>query len=212
MQRSYITVAEYAAVRGISKQAVYKMMKTGLNGGLTGLNNHIQLVNHDGKMQKVLDIAVLSPDELTRWEALLIQPIQPQVVQPVPEVVQPHSTSEPVAAPAFDAAQRAFDLLENQLKEKDRLIESLRAAIQEKDRHIQEQSVALTNLLATSQELQRNNQILLRLASGDPQEGQQETGSSAAAEADTSAPETGEPAQKEPQRERRGFWAWLLGG
>ena len=84
MQRSYITVAEYAAVRGISKQAVYKMMKAGLNGGLTGLNNHIQLVNHDGKMQKVLDIAVLSPDELTRWEALLIQPIQPQVVQPVP--------------------------------------------------------------------------------------------------------------------------------
>lgn len=190
MKRDYITVAEYAAVRGISKQAVYKTMKTGLSG-------YVRVVSLDGKQQKVLDASVLSSEERERWEN---------------DVGKPQAVPDPVAAPAFDAAQRAFDLLEDQIKEKDKLIESLMAEIAEKDRHIQEQSVNLANLLKTSQELQRNNQILLGIASGEPQQPGSQGESLTVSDSVAGDFVAAEPVQAVPQTARRGFWRRFFGG
>lgn len=156
MERDYITIAEYAEIRGISKQAVYQALNT-------KLKPFYMEIETEGKPQKVLKIGVLSGAELERFNKGLNQ-FNNQVDSRVSS-----AESQPTP-PKFDPTQRAFDLLESQLKEKDRLIEELRQTIAAKDTHIQEQSSRLAELLAVSQELQRNNQVLLRLAQGEPQQ------------------------------------------
>lgn len=130
----YLTIAEYAKIKGISTTAVYKK----LNGSLKPFTTVV-----NGK--KCLLSTVLSIDDS--------------------ESCKPFTT---VDNPATGALETAINALRQQLEEKDRQIErlqeesaELRRAGAEKDKFIQEQSAKITLLLEQSQELQRNNQILL---------------------------------------------------
>ena len=111
---SYITVSEYAALKGISKQAVYKQ-----------LNNKLQpfLIVVDGR--KYIDRAAL-----TEVENQKLNEVEQPLNQPLNNQSQP--------------------FLENQIAEKDKVIESLLRQIE----NLQEQNSKLTDLL-------RNEQVLL---------------------------------------------------
>lgn len=70
-------------------------------------------------------------------------------------------------------------------------IEELQTANREKDEHIRRQSDKLTLLLEQSQELQRNNQLLLGMASQTP--GEPEEPKETIIQTATEPPEPGEP-------------------
>lgn len=112
-----ITVSEYAAAKGISKQAVYKQLNAKLKE---------YLVEVDGK--KYLKISVLSAAEADRLNEVE-QPIEQPFNQPSTNSIQP--------------------ILEAQLAEKDKTIESLLKQIEK----LQEQNGKLTDLLQNSQVL-----------------------------------------------------------
>jgi hypothetical protein len=118
--REYLTVSEYAEIKGISKQAVYQQLNK-------QLKEFLILVN--GK--KCVNISILTADELEKLK-LLKQPDE----QPVDKVEQ-------VELNQFQA------LLENQLAEKDKVIESLL----KQNEALQEQNTRLTELLHNSQVL-----------------------------------------------------------
>lgn len=111
---NHITVSEYAAIKGISKQAVYKR-----------LNNSLKqfLIVVDGK--KYIDRAALSEEENQK-----LNEVEQPFEQPFNNHFQP--------------------LLESQIAEKDKVIESLLRQIE----NLQEQNSKLTDLL-------RNEQVLL---------------------------------------------------
>lgn len=111
---NYITVSEYATIKGISKQAVYKR----LNNSLKEFSIVV-----DGK--KYIDRAVLSEEENQK-----LNEVEQPIEQPFNNHFQP--------------------LLENQIAEKDKVIESLLRQIE----NLQEQNSKLTDLL-------RNEQVLL---------------------------------------------------
>lgn len=114
VSEKYITVSQYAAAKGISKQAVYKR-----------LNNSLKkfLIMVDGK--KYIDRAALSEEENQR-----LNEVEQPIEQPFNNHFQP--------------------LLESQIAEKDKVIESLLRQIE----NLQEQNSKLTDLL-------RNEQVLL---------------------------------------------------
>lgn len=118
--REYLTVSEYAEIKGISKQAVYQQLNK-------QLKEFLILVN--GK--KCVNISILTADELEKLK-LLKQPVE----QPVDKVKQ-------VELNQLQA------LLENQLAEKDKVIESLL----KQNEALQEQNTRLTELLHNSQVL-----------------------------------------------------------
>ena len=170
MNKDYLTIAEYAQIKGISTAAVYKRLKTSLQPFSTVVNGKMCLLS------TVLEDSAESG----------CQPgCQPNY--------KPLSTVDNPAAGAVEAALAA---LQKQLQEKDKQIEKLqeeaaemRRAAVEKDKFIQEQSTRLSVLLEQSQELQRNNQILLGLTQAKPTEEQ---------------PETAEP--DKAGQEKKGFW------
>ena len=145
--KEYLTIAEYAKIKGISTTAVYKRLKTSLQPFTTVVNG-----------KKCLLSTVLELDE-----AGGLEPFETKV--------------ETVVNPVAGAVDSAIQALQDQLKEKDRQIErlqeesaELRRAGAEKDKFIQEQSAKLSLLLEQSQELQRNNQILLGYSQAKPKE------------------------------------------
>ena len=76
-EKQYITVAEYAEIKGISKQAVYKQLNN-------KLNNYVETV--EGK--KCLKISVLE-ESIQPYSTEVEQPIQPvstEVEQPIQPV------------------------------------------------------------------------------------------------------------------------------
>lgn len=115
MENKFISVSEYATIKGISKQAVYKQLNNKLKEFVVMVEN-----------KKLLDIAVLTAEELNQVEQLLNQPLN-QVEQP--------------------ADNHLLLLLEKQIEEKDNTIKSLLAQIQS----LQEQNGKLTDLLNNSQ-------------------------------------------------------------
>ena len=158
----YLTVSEYAKLKGISTTAVYKK----LNGSLKPFQTVV-----NGK--KCLLSTVLELDE---------KEISNQV----------SNQFETVSNPATTATEKAIQALIEQLQEKDKQIERLQAEMEElrttgaeKDRFIQEQATKLSLLLEQSQELQRNNQILLGYSQAKPKEEE---------------PEAIEPKREEPKK------------
>ena len=115
MENKFISVSEYAKIKGISKQAVYKQLNNKLKKFVVMVEN-----------KKLLDIAVLTAEELNQVEQLLNQPLN-QVEQP--------------------ADNHLLLLLEKQIEEKDNTIKSLLAQIES----LQEQNGKLTDLLNNSQ-------------------------------------------------------------
>lgn len=110
---NYITVSQYAALKGISKQAVYKQLNNKLKPFLIVFEN-----------QKYIDKAALSDIEKERLSKL----------------------GQPSSQPLDNQSQPFW---ENQIAEKDNLIDSLLRQIE----HLQDQNSKLTDLLRNEQTL-----------------------------------------------------------
>ncbi len=175
-QKTYLTVAEYAQIKGISKQRVYQLLNK-------GLKEFVQEV--EGR--KVIDIRALSENEVKRVEQEFqgdLNKFEQGVEQ---EVKPPNSTKFDNSSTELDIIRQVLADYKEQLEAKDRQIEA-------KDKQIDE----LTRLLSQSQELNRNNQLLLaqKTAEQPPQ-------TEAEPEAEIIAPPAEPP--------KRGFWARLFG-
>jgi len=129
MNKEYISVAEFARIKGISKQAVYKQCST-------KLKPYVIIV--DGR--KMLKTDAL--DDMVKSEVN-------------------HSQR----ASSTDSVEEVdiIEFLKEQIKEKDIQIQRLQESEKEKDRHIQSQSEKLAELLAQSNQLQQNNQLLIKM-------------------------------------------------
>lgn len=209
----FITIAEYAKRRDVSVAAVYKR----LDGTLKEYVKEI-----DGK--KFLSVDVLAAEGIKPVEKGFIPGYNTQETTDAgnPGENQEAPASQEQTPPVFLGVLEA---LERQLAEKDKQIErlqeqaaELRQEAQEKDKFIREQSSRLSLLLEQSQELQRNNQILLRLAQGGKEE--TEEAQEAPVEAQDATPPAEQPASQEEApaeettgtEERRGFWRRLFRG
>ena len=131
---NYLTVAEYAAAKHITKQAVYKQLNTKLKAFLVVV---------DG--QKYIDKAALGIP--TDADKSTIEPDLNEVEQPLNEVEQPLNNH--------------FQLfLQAQIEEKDKTIESLLRQIES----LTQQNERLTDLLHNSQVLlaaEKQQQMLI---------------------------------------------------
>ena len=132
---NYISISEYANLKGITKQAVYKRLNKDLKPYLKEFNG-----------KKMLNKAVIALNDSTESTAV----DKPEMVEKVEKV-------------------EVLDVLVKQLEMKDKQIEVLQTQlaaanrqIEESARHIQQQSESLTKLLEQSQQLNYNNQVLLK--------------------------------------------------
>lgn len=185
-KKEYLTIAEYAEIRSISKQAVYKSLSTKLKP---------YVIEVDGRKCLKKEVLGLSVD----------QPIKQskQVEQQVETPINP-STS-------------MIDFLMEQIKEKDKQIESLQNDVRESRIHIQEQSNKLAELLEQSNQLQQNNQMLIKmLGEGNPEN--KETIEVSINEDDNNINNTEEIIDdneiiEEEQKieKKKGFLSWLFG-
>lgn len=153
-KRDYLTIAEYAAIQGVSKQAVYQR----LDGSLKPFLKVI-------KGQKVLDFAALPEEKKKELEQDSSQDSSQDSIQRLINLEQQEIMPN---VPGNDSLIQILPILEQQLKEKDKQIERLQEEIKtlhtaaaEKDKHIQEQAAKLSELLEQAQELNKNNQILI---------------------------------------------------
>lgn len=149
-KRDYLTIAEYAAIQGVSKQAVYQR----LDGSLKPFLKVI-------KGQKVLDFAALPEEKKKELE-------QDSSQCSIQRLINVEQEKKIPTSPENDNLTQILPILEQQLKEKDKQIERLQEEIKtlhtaaaEKDKHIQEQAAKLSELLEQAQELNKNNQILI---------------------------------------------------
>lgn len=152
-KQEYITISDYAKLKGVSTTAIYKRLSTSLKPFL---------IMVEGK--KCLKIEVLEEDCPNGS-----QPLETYSYKRVSNVGNHGKSQEK------DDFSQILVILQAQLEEKDRQIERLQEEIKElhtlaaekeksifeKDRHIQEQAVKLSELLEQSQELNKNNQILI---------------------------------------------------
>lgn len=160
-----ISISEYAQVRGCSVAAVYKRLDGTLKPFVKVINNKKYLTSD------VLDLEGIQPVEKGLKEGL--KEFNPGLkAQEHPGNQEADAREQTPPAPAVGVLE-ALEALERQLAEKDRQISRLqeeaaemRQAAAAKDKFIQEQASRLAVLLEQSQELQRNNQILLGLAQG----------------------------------------------
>ena len=209
----FITISEYARRRGVSVAAVYKR----LDGTLKEYVKEI-----DGK--KFLSVDVLAAEGITPVEKGYIPGLNTQEEADAgkPGENQEAPASQEQTPPVFLGVLEA---LERQLAEKDKPIErlqeqaaELRQEAQEKDNFIREQSSRLSLLLEQSQELQRNNQILLRLSQGgkvetpEAQEAPVEAQDAAQGEEQPASQEEAPAEETTGTKPRRGFLGRLFGG
>lgn len=152
-KQKYITISDYAKLKGVSTTAVYKRLSTSLKPFL---------IMVEGK--KCLKIEVLEEDRSNGSQLL-----EPYSYKRVSNVGNNEKGQE------NDNFSQILTVLQTQLEEKDRQIERLQEEIKElhisaaekeksifeKDKHIQEQAAKLSELLEQSQELNKNNQILI---------------------------------------------------
>ena len=143
------SVSEFAGIVGVTPQAIYKRIRKG------GLDSYI--LKEDNKIY-IIETATdqFKPGLET----------SPKVQQPV---------SKPVNRPVESTAEA--EALIKQLEQKDKQIEFLQKQIEEltetnreKDRYIIEQGQQLSRLLEQSNELNRNNQLLIGMKQSPAEE------------------------------------------
>lgn len=132
MEKKYLTIKEYADIRGVSVSSVYKRLNTTLKEYFVEVEN-----------RKMLKVEVL--------EAEGLQPLKEKVEAVSTPNIQPSSTF-------FEEQLKAKDKQIEALTEQ---IKTLHESNQKKDDFIQEQSKKLTELLEQSNILLQNNQLLL---------------------------------------------------
>lgn len=200
MNEDFISISDYAKLRHVSPAAVYKR----LDGTL---KPYVKIIENKKYIsRKALEIDGYKPVE---------KGYQPGLKEVETEAAQDKEPAE-AAAQADTALLKALEALQNQLSEKDKQIErlqneavELRQAAAEKDKFIQEQSNRLSLLLEQSQELQRNNQILLGAAQGVKARSQEKEETQEPAQA-AEAPEVNADTPGE-QKKKKSFFYWLFG-
>ena len=137
-----LTVAEYAELNCISVQAVYKKI------------NRLNTIEEERNGRKQILIIL---DEEPKNKEDIIKPDSTSNSTSTPDNstpnIKPNSTNE--------LNPNIIEILEAQLKEKDKQIERLQKATEEKDKQIKEQFERLTQLIARSQELEARAHTLL---------------------------------------------------
>ena len=140
MEKDYLTVKEYATLKGCSTQYVYKLLQT-------KLNNYVKVVN--GK--KCLKISVLDEGA---------ESVATKVANQVDNQV-----CNQVASPSASADEEELKRINRRNED---IIDELRAQVKEKDAQIQKQndqivelSNRITELFENNQKLQLNYQYLL---------------------------------------------------
>ena len=132
MEKNYLTVKEYATLKGCSTQYVYKLLQT-------KLNNYVEVVN--GK--KCLKISVLD-EGVERVATKVANQVDNQVCNQVAN----NSTSD-------------FEIELKRINDRNEsIIDELRAEIKEKDLQIKEMNEKIISLFETNQRLLENNQSL----------------------------------------------------
>lgn len=211
-----ISISEYAQARGCSVAAVYKRLDGTLKPFVKVINNKKYLTSD------VLDLEGIQPVEKGLKEGL--KGFNPGLkAQEHPGNQEADAREQTPPAPAVGVLE-ALEALERQLAEKDKQISRLqeeaaemRQAAAAKDKFIQEQASRLAVLLEQSQELQRNNQILLGLAQGgkpgtpaeeEAQEhpGQEEAPAQATGTPATVAADIQENQDAQEQKKKPGLW------
>lgn len=191
MMNDLLSIAEYSTIHGCSAAATYKRLSTTLKP---------YLVIKDG--QKYIKIEALTEEELNTLGEVI------NVNNQVDNRYQP---------PEQSGNSQLFSFFEKQLGNKDAEIDRLHGEIvqlqqqlqaanearEESERHNREQSKKLTELLEQSQELNRNNQLLLA------QNQQLQLAAGAAAAAETTDTEE-QPEPTEPEK-KKGFLSWFFG-
>jgi len=166
-----LTISEYSKARGCSVSAVYKRLKSPSN------KIHNYVVQEAG--QTFLQARILEEEGLRPMAAI----DRPPRADRKNEASAPSTTApkpgEEIENPVEEGiGALAIKVLEDQLAQKDKLIEDLNRRLEEAARHERETSDRLAALVAQANELQRNNQILLAQtqqqkqieAPGDPPE------------------------------------------
>ena len=156
MDNNLITIAEYAKIRGCSTAAVYKRLDTTLKPYKKTVDRKTYL-----SRQLLIDEGLITVDNQSGENTSRFQPVEITVDN---DVKPPNDTESPSLLEVVKALERQ---LENREKEIDRLHQEnneLKTQLNEAAKHNQENTEKLMELLAQSQELNRNNQLLLAQA------------------------------------------------
>lgn len=160
-----LTVAEYAELNCVSVQAVYKRINK-LNTIEEKRNGKKQIFIILDEEQKPKEEAIKpdltsnsTPADSTSTPTNKTNLTYNSTSTPANSTpdIKPNSTSNSTA----DSTSDIIELLQSQIKEKDKQIERLQDATAEKDKQIKEQFERLTALLARSQELEAITHRLL---------------------------------------------------
>lgn len=189
MNNEYLTIKQYATIKGCSTQYVYKLLQT-------KLVDYVEIVN--GK--KCLKISVLDADfskPSTNSDNEVANLVANQVDNQVRNQVDNSSSST----------------IEEELKRiiarNEELIDSLREEVKEKDARLQQMSDKIVDILETNQRLLENNQSLqlnYQLLLGVGQDKQNEEVDAEGAR----VVEEPESAPEEPPK-KKGFFSRLFG-
>lgn len=189
-----LTISEYSKIRGCSVSAVYKRLKSPSN------RIHSYVVRQDGKI--FLKAEILAAEEL-RSDCEASPPRSDRKIEgsntaPNPvEEVEEGAVEEGIGALAIRA-------LEQQLSQKDKIIEDLNRRLEDAARHEREISDRMAELVAQANELQKNNQLLLAQA-------QQRALIEQPPEPDPDPIQEPINTDPEPPRKKPGLWARIFG-
>lgn len=198
---SKLTVDEYAKLKGISKQAVYKK--------LTKLNT-----TEEKRNGKTITIIIVDDEELAEIQEEDIQPNSTALNSTVEKVenvenkplfsnsAATYSTEEKQPNSTVELNQDLIELLKNQLNEKDKQIERLQIANEEKEKRLKEQFDKLTELIYRSQQLEAQIQLLLPdgAKAGEP----------AAEQNNNNVVEVNTQEQESQEKKKKGFFKRLF--
>ena len=158
-----LTIAEYSSLRGCSTTATYKRLETTLKPYVV-VKNGMKYIK-----KEVLEDEGIQPFEPTLSTVANRSKPLPTVKNSEKDGVGTgeETTSEPKEPSKLDVMATVVKVLETQTASKDQEIDRLHkertanTARDEAERHNREQANKLAILLEQSQELQRNNQVLI---------------------------------------------------
>ena len=140
MDKDYLTIKEYATIKGCSTQYVYKLLQT-------KLNDFVEIV--DGK--KCLKISVLDAD-FSKSSTNSSSVVDNQVANQVDNQV-----CNQVASPSAAALEEELKRI---IARNEELVDSLREEIKAKDAQLSQMNEKIISLFETNQRLMENNQSL----------------------------------------------------
>lgn len=135
-KQKYLTISEFAKLKGVSNQAVYKQLTTKLSKYVVVVDN-----------KKMLKIECVEDFGLNQVDNNQVKVDNQNINQ-------------------VDNQNELVQFLKQQIIEKDKQIEKLQESAEQKDKYIQEQGTKLADLIEQANILQQNNQILLKQLTG----------------------------------------------